>query len=327
MIAQTPAEVPSELTVGGTTSPKSPPVSSWETVQQCLLCDSSPARWGAFEAVSDRGSALHYVRCRECGLVFMNPRPGASSLSDFYAAEYRLQVQGREDPTSKDRWAQRQRAQHMLELSRPLVREVRRHLDIGSSLGEMLAAFHKEHTCESVGVEPGRAYRTLSQEGGQHVYPDLAQLPPESRSSYDLITMAHVLEHLPDPLMYLQEIREEWLSPGGILVAEVPNLLGHPSLEASHLTAYDSMSIQMLLQAAGYRVLMTKTHGRPHSRLLPLFLFIVAKACGDDDGPHPEFRPVRALKLRRRLGLLVLQTARALGLLLLGKRRLSPWEG
>jgi len=156
----------------------------------------------------------------------MNPRPDASSLSDYYAAEYRLQVQGQEDPTAKDRWAQSKRAQNIVRLARPLVHEVETHLDIGSSLGELLAAFHGEYACAGVGVEPGRDYRRRSEERGQQVYADLGGLPLEARSSFDVVTMVHVLEHLPDPLAYLREIREDWLKPCGHLILEVPISLG-----------------------------------------------------------------------------------------------------
>jgi len=95
----------------------------------------------------------------------------------------------------------------------------------------------------------------------------------------------------------------------------------------SHLTAYDRTSLEMLLRDAGYSVLVARAHGRPHSRLLPLFLFVIATTRGEDEGAALARRPTRALKFRRYLGLQVLRAARASGVLLLGKRRMRPWQG
>lgn len=298
-----------------------------ESLKQCLMCRSGPERWSPFETISPLRQPIRYVRCQDCGLVFQNPRPSPSSLTEYYTADYRLQVQGQENPTAKDRWAQTQRAQHILRLARPFLERVQNHLDIGSSLGEMLAAFHGEFSSAGVGIEPGREYRRQSQARGQRVYEDLSALPPGARRSFDLVTMAHVVEHLPDPLGYLRNLREEWMNPVGHLIVEVPNLLWHPSLEASHLTAYDERSLSSLLRAAGYRVMMIRAHGKPHSRILPLFISAVAEARSEEVAQAVDIRPARGVRFRRTLGQFIVRFARTLGLLLLGRRRLSPWEG
>jgi len=48
--------------------------------------------------------------------------------------------------------------------------------------------------------------------------------------NYDVITLLHVLEHLPQPIILLKELIEQNLNPAGILIIEVPN---HKSWQAS----------------------------------------------------------------------------------------------
>ncbi len=50
-----------------------------------------------------------------------------------------------------------------------------------------------------------------------------------------LISMFHVLEHLPDPVGYLSALRQKFLEPDGWLLIEVPNLYAHDCFEVAHL--------------------------------------------------------------------------------------------
>ena len=299
---------------------------AWESRSQCSLCGSLPSHWAVFESRPSGEGLLTYVLCRVCGLVFMDPKPTEPALTEFYAANYRVQVQGQEGPTSKDRWAQKRRASHLLDLARPAIPKVARHLDIGCSLGELLDAFRDRYQCESLGIEPGEAYRELGRRRGLNVFPGLESLPAEFRSRIDLISLAHVLEHLPEPVEFLRRVRRDWMVPGGHLIVEVPNLLCHPSLEPSHLTAFHAQSLRWTIEAAGFRAVRIKTHGRPHSRLLPLFVTVLAQAAGTGDFAERAGSPVRGLRLRRRLGVSLLRNARGLSRLLLGRRQLRPWE-
>jgi len=148
--------------------------------------------------IDDR--SLTYQLCKSCGLVFQSPRMSDEELQEFYRAEYRLLVQGEEGPSEKDRRIQAGRARNLLAFAQRHLKEVRTHLDIGSSAGTLLQAIQNEYGCASVGVEPGDAYRVFSQDRGSQVVADLGDLDSSLTNGFDLITMAHVVEHLPDPV-------------------------------------------------------------------------------------------------------------------------------
>jgi SAM-dependent methyltransferase len=233
------------------------------------------------------------------------------ALEAFYQAEYRRHVQAQEGPVEKDIRVQAGRAGSLLDFVRPEVDRVARHLDLGSSTGALLSAFQKAYGCQSFGVEPGDAYREYSRRSGHHVVPDLVDLAGDLRRGFDLVSLAHVLEHMSDPVGTLVDLRQSWLVPGGYLLAEVPNLYGHQSLELAHLTAFSRETLQETLRLAGFEVLKLKAHGRPRSRVFKLYLTVLARA--ESDGPTDgglRSSPHR-VRSRRRMGMIFLRVVTA----------------
>jgi hypothetical protein len=131
---------------------------------------------------------------------------------------------------------------------------------------------------------------------------DLDEIDNKYSTSFDLVTMAHVLEHLPDPVGYLRNLREKWMTPGGYLLIEVPNLNGHTALELSHLTAYTTMTLQRLLSQAGYHIKALAAHGQPRSRLIPLYLTALAQVSSGQI-PSVSYRTnPKVILARRKIG-------------------------
>jgi 2-polyprenyl-3-methyl-5-hydroxy-6-metoxy-1,4-benzoquinol methylase len=177
---------------------------------------------------------------------------------------------------------------------------VHSHLDIGCSAGLLMQGLQKAYNCRTTGIEPGTAYREYAQAQGLAVYATLDELAArfdleavkpstvpvgynQGRTStadihrFDLISMAHVLEHLPDPLVYLANLRRQWLAPGGWLLIETPNLYGHDCFEIAHLVSYSPHTLKQMLAQAGFRVLSISVHGRPRSNILPLYITLLAQ--------------------------------------------------
>jgi SAM-dependent methyltransferase len=91
-------------------------------------------------------------------------------------------------------------------------------------------------------------------------------LPACPGASIDLVLLISVLEHLDDPLTTLRECRRV-LSPGGVLMVNVPTWLGKPFLEVSafrlglspplemddHRMYYGRRDLWPLLVKAGFR--------------------------------------------------------------------------
>lgn len=79
-----------------------------------------------------------------------------------------------------------------------------------------------------------------------------------SEETYDRVLFFHVLEHFPVPeaVTLLAQARQK-LKPGGLLVAEVPNMSSLTALHAlyndvTHVTGYQEYSLAQVFDRAGY---------------------------------------------------------------------------
>ena len=167
-----------------------------------------------------------------------------------------------------------------------------------------MVAVRDSYDCDAVGVEPAEVYRAYCIARGLTVFPDLKALSGMDRPRIDLITLAHVLEHLPDPVGYLRELRETWLAPSSTVLIEVPNLFGHRSVEIPHLFCFSAGTLRYTLARAGYDVVRVTRHGSPRSRLIPLYLTALAKPAVGGDLRHSMKSSARMVRIRRRTGMI-----------------------
>ena len=243
-----------------------------------------------------------YLVCRRCGHVYQSPRLGRDELAAFYAMGYRELRQGTEGPTAKDLAMQTARARLTVGLVDQQLRSVSRHLDLGSSSGALLEAVRDRFGAQGVGIEPGEVYRRHAVARGLRVFPSQAQLAEAGEAPFDLVTAMHVLEHLPDPIQTLANLRREHMNPEGFLLIEVPNLAEHEALELAHLHAFTRSSLKDTAGRAGFRVLWARCHGSFRSPVLRLYITLLAQPTH-----HPQVRryppfAARRSRLVRRIG-------------------------
>jgi len=98
-------------------------------------------------------------------------------------------------------------------------------LDIGCGSGALGAAAKRRGELQVTGVTHSAVEATMAR---QHidavVLADLNAFDPLPLGCFDCIVCSHVLEHLGDPDEVLRRLRE-LLSPGGVLVVALPNVL------------------------------------------------------------------------------------------------------
>lgn len=267
----------------------------------CLLCGSE--RQHPFESADSFGFPLTYLQCDRCGMVFQSQEESQAANPEFYEATYRRIYQSSEEPTAKDLWVQNQRARHLILILRSQgVNQVQRALDIGASAGVLLQAFREAYGCEVTGVEPGDAYRTFAAQKGIAMFAGLPQLVEAQPERFDLVSLSHVLEHLPEPVATLQMIRSELLTPGGTLLLEVPNFYAHDSYELAHLACYTPHTLREVVRQAGFDVVRMVRHGVPRSAFLNLYLTVVARP--NAEVVEKPVRPEKSVRLKRRIGFL-----------------------
>ncbi|PKA98278.1 methyltransferase family protein [Flavobacteriaceae bacterium MAR_2009_75] len=108
-------------------------------------------------------------------------------------------------------------------------------LDVGAGTGDFLLTA-RNHGFQVMGVEPNLDARLRSREKKMELLSNLDDLP---KSKYKVITMWHVLEHLPDLDNEIKKLKS-FLEEDGALVVAVPNF---KSFDAEHYrefwAAYD----------------------------------------------------------------------------------------
>ena len=111
--------------------------------------------------------------------------------------------------------ATRERARRLLEFGQV---QSRRVLDFGAGQGHLVHAF-RALGLEADGLETSSRGRDDAR--AQHGI-DLFAAPPDGGRPYDLVTLVHSLEHVPQPVASLGGLRP-LLADGGRVVVEVPH--------------------------------------------------------------------------------------------------------
>ncbi len=273
-----------------------------QKIMDCFLCHSNKTT--RFESTHSFGLKLIYYQCETCGFIFQSPKNSNTLDPDFYSETYRKIYQDSAEPTPKDLWVQQKRAEVLLSTVKTLIfGEPDRHLDIGASSGLLLETFKQAYGCESVGIEPGIAYREFAERQGLEMYPSIDSLLKPESQRFDFISIIHVLEHLENPLETLQTIRTALLKENGYLLIEVPNFYFHDSYELAHLTCFTPHTLKEIVKQAGYQILFTNTHGLPRSSLLNLYITLLARP-EPETKDKPKIIPERFVREKRRLGFL-----------------------
>ncbi|HXW23327.1 MAG TPA: class I SAM-dependent methyltransferase [Xanthobacteraceae bacterium] len=127
-----------------------------------------------------------------------------------------------------------------------------RLLDVGCANGNLLKSFHRVRPgWDLYGSEISDTFAdaVLALPGVRAFYAGRDRAYP---LRYDLITLCHVLEHVPDPAAFLRRLVDR-LAPGGRILVVVPNIRQNPIdlLIADHCFHFDAASLDAVLVRAG----------------------------------------------------------------------------
>jgi 2-polyprenyl-3-methyl-5-hydroxy-6-metoxy-1,4-benzoquinol methylase len=180
----------------------------------CLACNSS--NFAAFEqtiAMMHQNSPTKYNfdRCKDCGLVFLNPRVDETELGQFYTASYlpyRVEEAWRKYASfvKKDQeQIDKARVQRLIKHSRLSAQS--RILDIGCGKPTFLASLRNSTEANLIGLDfsdegwknDTDSYRNIDLRTGEIA--DLGNEKP-----MDIITMWHYLEHDYQPQQHLKQL-------------------------------------------------------------------------------------------------------------------------
>jgi 2-polyprenyl-3-methyl-5-hydroxy-6-metoxy-1,4-benzoquinol methylase len=207
------------------------------------------------------------VRCVNCGLIFVSPRPDFEDLALQYEGSYfncPTPTFGGYENYEADREDILRTFRGRMKLIRPLLGSAApRLLDVGCATGIFLEVA-REAGWHGEGVDISAYALARAREKGFEVHRGTligANLP---ESGYDLITMWDLIEHVPDPAAVLSECHR-LLRPGGVIAISTPDAgslparilgsrwLGFRSID-EHLYFFSRRSMQAMLEAAGFEV-------------------------------------------------------------------------
>ena len=193
-------------------------------VQDCPVCKAPPTKF-----LGRRGGSAHRAglgiecdvwRCGRCGLVFPNPMPvPASGIEQHYALDADSYFQHHDiDTKCFNMYALLQRAAELTGGKGKL-------LDVGAGRGELLKKA-REDGWISVGIEPSSSFASYAASfSGAEIRRESLEQCAFPSSSFDVVILSAVLEHLYNPDETIKEIARI-LRPSGALFVDVPNEQG-----------------------------------------------------------------------------------------------------
>jgi ubiquinone/menaquinone biosynthesis C-methylase UbiE len=161
------------------------------------------------------------VRCQICGTAYLKRRPidvSAYYPTDSYAA-YDIANKRRHYSRAFGRRYGLQRRCHLVETLKPNGGYL---LDVGCGAGDFLEMLQNRSGWQVTGLEPNSAAAQYAR-NLRHLEVITGFLPQLAIPShtYDIVTLWHVIEHVPDPKEVLNEIRR-LLKPDGALIVALP---------------------------------------------------------------------------------------------------------
>jgi 2-polyprenyl-3-methyl-5-hydroxy-6-metoxy-1,4-benzoquinol methylase len=171
------------------------------------------------------------IQCLNCSLLLTSPRPANNELGRYYVSSNYISHQ-KKAQTFLDRIYLLVR-QFTLKWKLKLIENNSLHsnrmlLDFGCGTGEFIRVA-KSYRWQTTGVEPSsKARQEALPEISQDILPTLQEI--NSDVKFDVITLWHVLEHIPDLNDTLHQLKSR-LNEHGTLFIAVPN---HSSNDGNH---------------------------------------------------------------------------------------------
>jgi 2-polyprenyl-3-methyl-5-hydroxy-6-metoxy-1,4-benzoquinol methylase len=165
-------------------------------------------------------------------MLVTNPQPSQESLDKYYDdPNYISHTDGNKSMFEKMYQTVKNIAlRNKLKIINSVSENKGKILDIGAGAGDFLA-FVKNNGWESIGVEPSQKAKSIAESKGVSFVNTTNEL---ENHSFDVITMWHVLEHVPDLEIQILELKR-LLKPNGTLIVAVPNF---KSFDANYYGKY-----------------------------------------------------------------------------------------
>ena len=223
----------------------------------CPLCGSAALAHHA--DITTSGYSFSLDRCGGCGFIFMNPRFDDAAINAMYGGGY---YEGTAQFSYIDERTNEEFAFHVWKARLRTIRKFAKGgnlLDVGASFGGFMNAAAKWFTPYGIELSQysgGYAKRRF----GENLHIGTLDDCPFPGSSFSVITMIELIEHLADPISALRKCRE-LLVPGGVLVIQTADCAAWQAVDAGnsyhyylpgHLSCFTEESLCAAIMRAGF---------------------------------------------------------------------------
>ena len=240
---------------------------------KCNLCgkDDSEVILRCHDRCFGISGEYNLVKCRACGLVYLNPQPQENELSRHYPRDYDQFDVERRIFSQSSLYDTLRAAKRALIGVRPTIvadrardESKKKYLDFGCGGCENISRVRREHPAWDyfgLDISPW-AYESCKKHGFDIFLGSLEQAKyPDN--FFDIVDMKGVLEHLPDPMASVREVYRI-LKRGGSLQLSLPNInsLGFKVFKSywfnlecpRHLFLFSPATLSAMLSETGFSV-------------------------------------------------------------------------
>ncbi len=183
---------------------------------KCEICRHKKTKF--FHKINN----FSYYFCRNCGTLFLNPKPSQKFLENYYAKKFAYSA------GEENEMLIRQRAISILTKLKHLNPKGSSLLDIGSGYSFFIDEA-KKLGFEVKGIEPSKelfrnSVNYLTEFVNHETFEEFYL--KNRNKKFDFITLIHVIEHVSNPIDTINKAIK-LLKPRGILYIETPNLDSH----------------------------------------------------------------------------------------------------
>jgi SAM-dependent methyltransferase len=230
----------------------------------CPLCQSKNISFDRPYGKINFLSCTSIYKCKKCELNFAHELPSKEDLNKYYSSGLYYDRVG--NPQSS------QILDFSLKLSITRVQlikkfvkqnfDVLKAIDVGAGsaiFGLALKKYYNNVIYDT--IEPDSQVQKNISNWINHQYLDIIDV---NENDYELVIMNQVLEHVPDPIDFLNSLRN-LLKNDGYIYIDVPykDFLFKPSIEP-HLLFWNEKSLKTLLNKVGFELIFYSTAGMPH---------------------------------------------------------------
>ena len=194
-----------------------------ETINNCPICNSSTSN--QFLTCIDHTvsrETFYIAQCQSCGFKYTNPRPEEQSLGAYYQSEEYVSHSNTKKGFINYTY-QIVRKYTLLKKLQLLSKYYKtgKVLDIGCGTGEFLNVC-KQAKWYTTGIEPSPDARNMAIKNYNLNILEESEIKNLPSESFDVITMWHVLEHVPKLNERIEDLKR-LIKPNGIIIIAVPN--------------------------------------------------------------------------------------------------------